>query len=540
MAALEAGGTLKQSKCSGRKQGDNTEDCIFSPAFPGTPAYPHGGACVFCIPERALEAAQDAKKKKHIVSALNKFKEKNNDVYERALGRLRAHLTTEQFKAAVTPKNCCVGAGDELCTRSSKGDGGPARATKGKLCSGCALEQQETEKAQLEVERHARLADACASLEASRVGQMLLEVDVAQYCLDSVRQKTMQDIFWELPQEFWEGLRAAGENGKWSPWQHRGVLDRLKNILQHWELVGAGAAAAAPRSPLAADAASARREALAAWPAPDAAATLMRGAALERVELRENAMTLARDIAAAVPENVARVVKDGDRYPWRRAHHYVGLCAAAMNADRSHEMDAHVIKTELARMLNQILNEYPDADALKSELRHLAKAQEAPRAPRSRLAQSIWSIVQAAKEEEARDRALREQRGAAAEEAEHAEELYRKKPAEMAEELKRRLAKKESAPRPWPPLRGSRLIRGDIRREEKRGRGKPGGSRKKALEGHESNSSDSSDSEEHGSESAVPFLEPTGASERPPKRQKSSEDQGSARGSAASSSKRAE
>ena len=142
----------KQSWCAGYKQGDDTEKCVFSPANPGDAAYPRGGKCVFCCPDRMLAAVEDSRKKHRITEALNNFKEKNIDIYQRALGRLRSNLSTELFKKAATPKNHCIGVGDQLCTRSYINDGGPVRARKGKLCAGCAQEEEETEKAKRDAE----------------------------------------------------------------------------------------------------------------------------------------------------------------------------------------------------------------------------------------------------------------------------------------------------------------------------------------------------------------------------------------------------
>ena len=180
MAAPEAGApaapaaSRRQSRCTGYKQGADMEDCVFSTAVPGTPAYPHanGGMCVFCCPERMLAAVQDSKKKKHLTQALNKFKEKSRDVHQRAVGRLRAHLSTEHYKAAVTPTDHCVGLGEQLCARSSRGDGGPARAARGRLCAGCAQEQKN-------VENSGRVALALAGL-CTWARAMTFYVDIAK------------------------------------------------------------------------------------------------------------------------------------------------------------------------------------------------------------------------------------------------------------------------------------------------------------------------------------------------------------------------
>ena len=126
-----------RSLCNGYQQGADTLSCVFSRHFPGSVAHPNGRRCVFCCPERMLAAVQDPKKKKILVSALNKFKEKNEAVHQLAVGRLRSHLSTEQFKAAVAPINLCIGGvGAQPCTRSLREDGGPAWAVIGTaLCS---------------------------------------------------------------------------------------------------------------------------------------------------------------------------------------------------------------------------------------------------------------------------------------------------------------------------------------------------------------------------------------------------------------------
>ena len=132
----------KRGQCCGYKGAADaeTEVCIFSLASPGEPAYPRETACVFCCPERMLAAVQDSKKKKHLFAALKKFKQESRDVFERGTSRLLSHLSRDQFKTAITPRDHCVGIGYNLCNRSSKNPGGPARAGKGKLCAGCARE----------------------------------------------------------------------------------------------------------------------------------------------------------------------------------------------------------------------------------------------------------------------------------------------------------------------------------------------------------------------------------------------------------------
>ena len=397
-AAAAPAASQKQSRCSGYKQGDDTVECVFSPAFPGTAAFPHGGKCVFCCPERMQVAVQDWMKKKHLVAALNKFKGNHDEVYLLAVGRLRSHLATEQFKAAVTPKNRCIGMGDQLCTRSANGDGGPAWAGKGRaLCSACEKETRDAEAAKRLAEMETRLADACGRLEASRVQDMLSKIDVAEYCQDSVRQELVQDIIRELPSEIFEvtldtAARAALRSPDWNPYRYKSLRLVLMKVLGCMEKTG-GAADAQPLIRLRpVDDASALREALAAWPARDAAATLIQGTALERTDRRE-LMKVARSIAEALPEGVAFAMKDSD------GNSREGLRAAALDADRAHQMNREAVKTELLGMLLETLDKYPDAVALQNHLVDVAKTHPVHPAPDCRLTRRLGSILWRAADE---------------------------------------------------------------------------------------------------------------------------------------------
>ncbi|CAK0824368.1 unnamed protein product, partial [Prorocentrum cordatum] len=124
--------------------------CVFSTAAPGNRARALGGQCVFCTPDRMKEAARDTMKKQNVVAASKKFeKEKpavegqKPAVYEKALGRLRRHLTVGEFKDIVTPRNCCRGAGADMCLFNTKSPGAPAFVKKDDkgLCSWCNPER---------------------------------------------------------------------------------------------------------------------------------------------------------------------------------------------------------------------------------------------------------------------------------------------------------------------------------------------------------------------------------------------------------------
>ena len=521
-AAAAPPASEKQSGCSGYKQGDDTVDCVFSPACPGKVAFPHGGRCVFCCPDRMLAATQETWKKKHLVSALNKFKKKNDDVYLLAVHRLRSHLSTEQFKAAVTPRNRCIGAGDQLCTRSANGDGGPAWAGKGRtLCSGCEKETGEAEAAKHLAEMGARLADACGRLEASRVQEMLAQVDVAEYCQDSARQELVQDIARELPNEIFEvtldtAARAALRSSDWNPYRYKSIRTVLIKVLDCMEQA-AGAADARPLiRPRPADEASALREALAAWPARDAAATLIQGTALERVGRREGVMKLARPIAEAVPEGVAFAMRNSD------GNGKTGLRAAALDAGRAHQMNGEAIKTGLLGMLLELLDKYPDAVAMQNELADLAKTQPVEPTPDCRLTRRIRSILWKAADE-ARAQAWRDREAKEKEEAERNKERQRKIAAEIEEKRKRK----------------------QLDKDKKRAGDKRTAARQKARRGRKSSSSPSEGSD---SESKTTKKKPAArrstdsnseeASDLPSDRPRTKK-QRTARGSAASRSKRA-
>ncbi|CAK0885979.1 unnamed protein product [Prorocentrum cordatum] len=114
--------------------------CAFSRAEPGERALAAGGQCVFCTPARMKEAAQNPmKKKKNVMADLNKFKQASAALHAKALGRLRRHLTLQEFKILITPRDCCRGAGEEACSFSTARPGQPARVVKKDkhLCSWC-------------------------------------------------------------------------------------------------------------------------------------------------------------------------------------------------------------------------------------------------------------------------------------------------------------------------------------------------------------------------------------------------------------------
>ncbi|CAK0908773.1 unnamed protein product [Prorocentrum cordatum] len=120
--------------------------CVFSTVKPGLRARAPGGHCVFCTPERMKEAAGNPTKQMHVVSALKKFEQEKPaaenqkpEIYQKAMSRLRRHLTVEEFKTIVTPKHCCRGAGADMCIFNTQLPGKPARVKKSdnSLCSWC-------------------------------------------------------------------------------------------------------------------------------------------------------------------------------------------------------------------------------------------------------------------------------------------------------------------------------------------------------------------------------------------------------------------
>eukprot|EP00959_Pyramimonas_sp_CCMP1952_P247877 5181706-Pyramimonas_sp.AAC.1 len=74
--------------------------CVFSTVKPGLRARARGGQCVFCTPERMKEVVGNPIMQMNVVSALKKFEQEKPaadnqkpEIYQKALGRLRRHLT---------------------------------------------------------------------------------------------------------------------------------------------------------------------------------------------------------------------------------------------------------------------------------------------------------------------------------------------------------------------------------------------------------------------------------------------------------------
>ncbi|CAK0844936.1 unnamed protein product [Prorocentrum cordatum] len=113
--------------------------CLFSREHPGQRARALDGKCLWCTPARMKEAASNPAKKKEAMTDLKKFEARNPALKQKALGRLRRHLTAQEYKVIVTPHNCCRGAGDAMCPFSTANPGQPAYVKKADkhLCSWC-------------------------------------------------------------------------------------------------------------------------------------------------------------------------------------------------------------------------------------------------------------------------------------------------------------------------------------------------------------------------------------------------------------------
>ncbi|CAK0875921.1 unnamed protein product [Prorocentrum cordatum] len=107
--------------------------CLFSREHPGQRAMALDGKCLWCTPARMKEAASNPAKKRNAMTDLKK------------------HLTPQEYKVIVTPKDCCRGAGEAMCPFSTANPGQPARVVKADkhLCSWCdpqRLRGMQTEK----------------------------------------------------------------------------------------------------------------------------------------------------------------------------------------------------------------------------------------------------------------------------------------------------------------------------------------------------------------------------------------------------------
>ena len=159
-------------------EGGERKHCVFSEASPGKAAEARGGTCVFCSRERMLDAVLDPRpyKRKNIVSALNKFKKKDDEIHLSARGRLESNLSREQCDGIFTPftpKKLCIGMAGQLCTRSATG--GAARKAKGRLrCAGCEKATRDAVAAKHRVEMDARLKSEFAKWRPLYVAKAIM------------------------------------------------------------------------------------------------------------------------------------------------------------------------------------------------------------------------------------------------------------------------------------------------------------------------------------------------------------------------------